>query len=59
MPKLCLMRGVGVGAFLLADHANALAPEATKAANQGLVLAELAVARERSEFRDEAGDDNR
>src|ERR1700733_5876347 len=49
--------GVGAGAFLLADDANALAPEAPKASDQGFILGELAVARERREFGDETGDE--
>src|SRR5258707_11310545 len=42
---------LGGGALFLADDADALAAEAAEAAHQRLVLAELAVARHRCEFR--------
>ena len=47
------MRRLGGGALLLADHADALAAEAAEAADQRLVLAELAVAGQRREFGDQ------
>ena len=47
----------GGGALFLAHHADALAAEAAKAAEQGLVLAEFAVAGERGEFGDQATDE--
>ena len=40
----------------MADDADALAAEAAEAADQGLVLAELAVAGERHELRDQPAD---
>ena len=49
--------GFGSGALFLTDHANALATEAAESAHQRLVLAELAVAGERREFRDQRGDE--
>ena len=51
MPKLCLSRLSVVGALLVADHADALAVEAAEAADDRLVVAELAVAGERHEIR--------
>ena len=56
MPKLCRRRLAGVVALLLADDADRLAPEAAEAADDRLVLAELAVARERHEIGDQALD---
>ena len=47
--------GLGVGALLLAHHADRLAAEAAEAADDGLVLAELAVAGERRELGDQPG----
>ena len=47
--------GLGVGALLLADDADRLAAEAAEAADDGLVLAEFAVAGERREILDQPG----
>ena len=47
--------GLGVVALFLAHDADGLAAEAPEAADDGLVLGELAVAGERREFGDEAG----
>lgn len=46
--------GLGGGALLMAYHAHRFAAEAGEAANDGLVLAELAVAGERGEFLEQA-----
>jgi hypothetical protein len=51
-----LESGLGGGALLLADDANALAAEAAEAADQRFVLTELAVAGERGEFGDQCVD---
>ena len=56
MPKLCRSRVSVDGALLLADHAHRLAAEAAEAADDRLVLAELAVARKRREIGDERAD---
>src|SRR5208282_718520 len=45
---------LGVGALLLADDAHRLALEPAEPADDRLVLAEIAVASQRREFRDEA-----
>ncbi len=45
---------LGVGAFLLTDHADGPAAETPEAADDGGVLAEGPVARERREIGDEA-----
>ena len=51
--EIVLEAGLGVGALLLAEHADGLAAEAAEAADDGLVLAEVAVAGERREIGDQ------
>src|SRR5579859_6950731 len=54
--EIVLEPGVGVGAFFLADDADALAAEAAEAADNSGVVAEAAVAGERHEIADELAD---
>src|SRR4029077_2733469 len=54
--EIVLEPAVGVGAFLVADDADALAAEAAEAADDGRVLTVLAVAGERHEVLDQGGD---
>ena len=56
MPKLCLSRLVGVVAFLMADQHDPAAAEPAEAADDRLILAEGAVAGQRHEILDQAGD---
>src|SRR5207302_9676014 len=49
--EIVLDAALGAGAFFLTDHADALAAEAAEPAHQRFILAELAVACHRREFR--------
>src|SRR4029077_3957255 len=49
--EIVLEPALGGGALLVPDHADALAAKAAEAADAGLVLAELAIAGKRDEFR--------
>src|ERR1700741_482812 len=51
--EIVLEPAVGIGAFFVADDADAVAAEAAEAADDGLVLAVLAVAGERDEILDQ------
>ncbi len=54
--EIVLEPALGVGALFLAEHADALALEAAEAADDGVVLAEFAVAGERHEVGDQGRD---
>ena len=56
MPKLCFSRALGRGAFLVADDADRFAAETAEAAEDGVVVAELAVAGESLEIGDQRVD---
>src|SRR6185437_17166024 len=53
--EIVLEATFGVGAFLMANDAHALAAEPTEAADDRRIVAELAIARERNEIRDQSG----
>ncbi len=53
--EIVLEPAFGVGAFLVANDAHALAAESSEAADDRGIVPELAVARERNEIRDQPG----
>src|SRR5215469_18441346 len=54
--EIMFQAGIGVGTFFMADHANALAAKTAEAADNGGILAVLAVAGERHEIGNQARD---
>ncbi len=54
--EIVLEPAFGVGALFVAEDADALAAETAEAADDGVIVAELAVARQRREIADQAID---